>query len=585
MEAVKIAGKPFMFPGTREEFQRFCGAFAEIKKGYTITYDGFWRLKRSGKSPLITQHAIEQDIMSYTALALDIQTKAFFLESLFALVEETEAEEEASQGEGQIVEFSLDLKPAERKVIGSTIRWSIIVETGQQLLFVRTHDKAQRYAMVSEPKNILKIIRTLNPKSHEEMLERFMNSSLRNLNSEDGGGVLVQTMDYWFKNAKVAEKILQDDSLQIDMPATLANDQETPCFAYFPLNSLPLLPTPTFDTWLKQMPEELVPVFKAWVYSVFVADNRGRQILFLRDQGYTGKSAFTAALANTLGLSAVCAISKDSLVNQFWGSKILGRRFIVFSDSGNTKIQQMDKLKQISGGDLIDVERKGDDSFPYRPNCRILVTTNSFPEIHLHETHQRTRTIFIPLTPSTDDEVLKTYCAVDANGELIRDSRGELSVVGSDLEDRMTKEFPAFLASCRSDYARLCPKNRDLILPETHTSLIESQCGSEDFENLTHLCKVFLDVTQKDSDRITIAELSQIRARCKDMDMDISSKTLGSYLITLGCQKKKYRVDGGEARGFWGVKLNSQWVFNRGKLTEVKTKTTKSINDDDDIIT
>lgn len=134
-------------------------------------------------------------------------------------------------------------------------------------------------------------------------------------------------------------------------------------------------------------------VFKAFIWSIFDARNHGRQILYLYDDGYSGKSAVMKAIQEALGKRLCAAVQKDSLSNQFAFSKVWDKRLITVGDNKNTHLHQSEKMKMLTGNDMADVERKNRDSFSWTMNAKVMVSSNTPLEVNLRERNERTRVL------------------------------------------------------------------------------------------------------------------------------------------------------------------------------------------------
>ena len=90
-----------------------------------------------------------------------------------------------------------------------------------------------------------------------------------------------------------------------------------------------------------------------------------------------------------------CVNGATTFSNNFWGSKIFGKRFLSIADNSNENIMKTQWFKQLVSGDSIDVEFKGKDAFNYQPNIRICVSSNHITEV-LKETSSLGR--ILPIT-------------------------------------------------------------------------------------------------------------------------------------------------------------------------------------------
>ncbi len=257
--------------------------------------------------------------------------------------------------------------------------------------------------------------------------------------------------------------------LCIAMPKIFTNDPTVPCFHYYDLESVKAVegPYPAWDEFLTRFSNDEADVFRAFVWSIFDAENRGRQCLYLFDRGYSGKSAVINAIANAIGSELHVALSKDSLSNQFAFSKVWDKRFVTIGDNKNQNLVRSQAMHSMLGGDIVDVEYKGRDTFPSRLQCKVFVASNVPLSIDVKARNEYTRVL--PIHPDDSDEALiaRGIAALDGEGNPRRMSNGNIIVIGDPTwEGRLKDEFRAFLASCYPVYQRMCPTRNDIIMPD-----------------------------------------------------------------------------------------------------------------------
>jgi len=260
-------------------------------------------------------------------------------------------------------------------------------------------------------------------------------------------------------------------------PVNISSDKEEATFFYFDSTTISEGPCPKWTEWMEVFPEYAKPVFRAWMWSIFDAKNKGRQAMWLQDQGYTGKSSMISALTKFVGHQTVAAISKDSLGNQFGYSTIYGRRLAVFGDSKNPKLLHDSKIHSILGGDVVSVERKNVQAFSAQVHAKILIGSNHTPEIDLGARSEITRILYIPLhEPSL--KTMKKFCKVDERGKIMRQEDGTPVFIGGHLEDELFAEIGHFLFSCQKDYDELCPNRKDILMPKEMYHDLTTRCAS-----------------------------------------------------------------------------------------------------------
>lgn len=256
-----------------------------------------------------------------------------------------------------------------------------------------------------------------------------------------------------------------------DWPEIYSNDRNTPCLNFYDLEEIRSIPKdqdyPTWEEALKdRFNDEEAAVFRAYIWSVFDARNVGRQILYLWDDGHSGKSVMLNVIAEELGQAAQ-AMQKDSLEGRFAMAKYYDKHLIVVCDNSNTNLIKLSKLKSITGRDRVEVELKGKVSFTARVYCKIIANSNYRPNIDADSTAETSRVILIKLR--MDDEKMRAKGLLSPTGE----RKGDPT-----WEPRLKAEFKAFLRDCEQDYIRLCPKHADIELPQSMIDAINN-CGNE----------------------------------------------------------------------------------------------------------
>ena len=262
--------------------------------------------------------------------------------------------------------------------------------------------------------------------------------------------------------------IASNPANMVPMPVVYSNDPNVPALNYLDLDAIVSeTPCPTWEFWLKRFTDDEAKVFMAYVWSIFDADNKGRQALYIYDKdGFSGKSVVLNAIFNGLGEKLCVALQKDSLCNQFALAKVYDKRFITIDDNKNCYLFKGEKPHMILGGGMAEIELKGRNSFSTRLCCRIIACGNVMLSIDTHALHETSRVIVIK--PKMTDEIIQQIAAKDADGNVIRDASGRPKLVGdSSFGDRLKEEFSGFLFKCRDVYAELCPTRASIIVPDS----------------------------------------------------------------------------------------------------------------------
>lgn len=269
--------------------------------------------------------------------------------------------------------------------------------------------------------------------------------------------------------------------LRCPMPKVYTNDPDEMALHYIDLDSIVQEgPCPTWDGYLRRFTAAEADVIKAFVWSIFDAKNTGRQMLYFLDpKGFSGKSVVVSVISEALGEQLCMALQKDSLNNQFSLAKIWDKRLVTIDDNKNPRLLWSEKMHLILGHGMADIEMKGRNSFQAKMQAKVIANGNIPLEVHRDAQHEYTRLIMVQTVVT--DEILKEFCAVDENGNVIRRKNGDPILIGdSNFAENLKREFPMFLYKCREIYPKLCPRQSDIIIPDEMMDNILSNSPLED---------------------------------------------------------------------------------------------------------
>lgn len=352
--------------------------------------------------------------------------------------------------------------------------------------------------------------------------------------------------------------------LYMAAPPVLTNQKGVPALHYIDLEGLDQVQgdTSAWDTFLRKMSHEEGDVFKAFIWSIFDAKNRGRQLLYLMDEGYSGKSAVLAAIHHALGEDLCFALSKESLNNQFAMSKIWDKRLVTNGDCKNAKLIRSQAMHSILGGDLVDVEYKGKDSFSYRLGCKVIVASNVMLEIDASARNEYTRLLPIKINFSPEQMVKEGVIVGDKDGNPVLDVFGRPKFIGDQKWPELLKQqFWAFLATCKEPYERLCPTHTDIILPD---SCVETTASFDEDSSdiLCVLLEKFLTITGSEEDFVRNADMykafQEILAEENLSEKTITYAAFKEYLRRRHHIELKQRKKFNKVPGFVGVVLKDR---------------------------
>ena len=103
--------------------------------------------------------------------------------------------------------------------------------------------------------------------------------------------------------------------------------------------------------------------------------------LLLLGEGANGKSILIDILNAVIGEQNTSNLSMDKLAERFFSSQLLFKLCNTCADISKISIDDDAELKKIIGGDIIQAEFKGKDSFSFRPYAKMLFSANRFPYV------------------------------------------------------------------------------------------------------------------------------------------------------------------------------------------------------------
>ncbi len=275
-------------------------------------------------------------------------------------------------------------------------------------------------------------------------------------------------------------------------PKGISVDPKEPCFFYFDKSQLKEGPTPSWDGWLTQFPKACVPIFKAWVYSIFDPKNKGRQAIWLHDNGYTGKSSVIQAITKYLGQDAAGSISGGSMKTNFAFEPLYGKRLVTYGDCKEPNLIRTPKIHSLLGNDYVTIDRKGMPAFTAKLHAKLLIASNIPPQIDFSANNERTRLLYIPLKEAPE-EILSKYCKTDESGKVLRYRDGSPIVKGGRLTEELLEEMDEFIHSCKKDYDRLCVSGQDIVIDDSYLEMMKASCISEEVLKFQSICERYLE--------------------------------------------------------------------------------------------
>lgn len=334
----------------------------------------------------------------------------------------------------------------------------------------------------------------------------------------------------------------------------ISNNPTEPTYLYIPVNGK-RGDWSEWNTWMNEGFAEPTGkrAFMGWIGALLDAKNGGKQCLWLHGRGNDGKSVIANILSEYFGQAAV-TLSGKSLTNQFGGAKLENKRLVIFADGKNQKLLQSELMHNLTGGDSIDVERKGKNSYSTRTAGKLLVCANYSPEINTDEINQVVRLIYIRMRKKSDEELIK-------KGLSVRGADGHISFVGSaEWPERLRAQLHAFLTECSIVYREVCPTGANILVSKELSEEMMASCGDPQADSIEMMCSALFESDMWGAG-VPLNDLRKlIIERGRDFGLDGRSNfivsAVNSYLFnTYSAQKSRKMEDGKRVYVMSNIKL------------------------------
>ena len=176
---------------------------------------------------------------------------------------------------------------------------------------------------------------------------------------------------------------------------------------------------------------------------------------FLEGGGCNGKSTLIAILLGMMGdygkafrPSLICG--KDD-ADRFSTAALQGVRLAVISELSG--FLNTDKIKNITGGDTVEAERKFQDTFNFEPAASLLISVNTMPVLNMIDYAIRRRIRIIPFNREfSKKEIVKSLSKKILNEELEGLTRFYLHGMMRYLRGETLDDMPDAIAKATGDY-------------------------------------------------------------------------------------------------------------------------------------
>ncbi|MDL2280348.1 phage/plasmid primase, P4 family [Selenomonadales bacterium OttesenSCG-928-I06] len=160
----------------------------------------------------------------------------------------------------------------------------------------------------------------------------------------------------------------------------------------------------------------LINLFEEMLGYILIKNNRFQKLFILFGEGSNGKSTILRLIRHFTGLNNYSTLSIKDLEDKFKTAELEHKIVNIGDDIPHTHIKDSSKLKSLSRGEAVTVERKNKDPFTLINYAKLIFSTNKIPHVS-DKSHGFYRTlILVPLNavfsaqdedfnPNIDDEV------------------------------------------------------------------------------------------------------------------------------------------------------------------------------------
>jgi putative DNA primase/helicase len=177
-----------------------------------------------------------------------------------------------------------------------------------------------------------------------------------------------------------------------------------------PVAYRPRADCPGIDQFIRSVfPSDSIEFAYEFLGYMLYPGNPYRKAFLLLGPGSNGKSVFLKVLVRLLGLRNCGSIPlQDFEENRFALAQLFGKLANVCGDIDGKSLKSSGRFKQITGGDPVQAEHKGKDSFNFQPYAKLVFSANEVPWSSDNSPGYFDRWLIIPFIhrfePGVDDD-------------------------------------------------------------------------------------------------------------------------------------------------------------------------------------
>lgn len=124
-----------------------------------------------------------------------------------------------------------------------------------------------------------------------------------------------------------------------------------------------------------------IAVLQEFMGYLLIPSTKYQKMLWLYGQGSNGKSVVNTVITHLLGEANVSTIPFNDLSKRFKAQSLVGKLANINDEVEANAPLQDQLIKQVVTGNRIEGERKGENTFVFKPYARLVVAMNQFPRI------------------------------------------------------------------------------------------------------------------------------------------------------------------------------------------------------------
>lgn len=197
----------------------------------------------------------------------------------------------------------------------------------------------------------------------------------------------------------------------LDLDAVFANKPESECllphspdwFSTFRLD-YPFDPNADCPKWLEYLEysmegdQERINLLQEWAGYLLTSSNDLQRFLVLEGEGQNGKTVYFAAMTAMLGEDNVSHVTLENFGGRFELGTTIGKAANISGDAGEIDMVAEGVVKQFTGGDIMQFDRKNLSPISVRPTAKLMCAWNSRPRVRDKSMGLWRRMILVPFT-------------------------------------------------------------------------------------------------------------------------------------------------------------------------------------------